>query len=34
MVIWANGLFMTRPSCDYQNDKENTKKKGEGLRVS
>ena len=34
MVIWAHGLFMARPSCDYQNDKENTKKKGEGLRVS
>lgn len=26
--------FMARPSCNYQNDKENTKKKGEGLRVS
>lgn len=34
MVIWANGLFMARLSCNYQNDKENTKKKGEGLRVS
>lgn len=34
MVIWTNGLFMARPSCNYQNDKENTKKKGEGLQVS
>ena len=34
MVIRAHGLFMARATRDYQNDKENTKKKGEGLRVS
>lgn len=34
MVIWTHGLFMAKPTRDYQNDKENTKKKGEDLRVS